>query len=106
MVSKGAVTALKKVLPPIESKNASSAFFHGILLTDTIAQWVKNKMVAGPFDKAPLENFRVNPLMEVQQKNKVRPILNLSAPKHFSFNDAVDENRIRKLEMSSASLFA
>ena len=75
-VSKGVVTALKKVLPPIESKNASSAFFHGILLTDTIAQWVKNKMVAGPFDKAPLENYRVNPLMAVQQKNKVHPILN------------------------------
>ena len=44
--------------------------------------------------------------MAVQQKNKVRPILNLLDPKHFSFNDAVDENRIRKLEMSSASLFA
>ena len=44
--------------------------------------------------------------MAVQQKNKIRPILNLSAPKHFSFNDAVDETRVRKLEMSSASLFA
>ena len=105
-VSKGVVTALKKVLPPIELKNASSAFHHGVLLTDTIAQWVKNKMVAGPYDKAPLENFCVNPLMAVQQKNKVRPILNLSAPKHFLFNDAVDENRVRKLEMSSAPLFA
>ena len=63
-------------------------------------------MGAGPYDKALLENFHVNPLMAVQQKNKVRPILNLSAPKHFLFNDAVDENRVRKLEMSSASLFA
>ena len=44
--------------------------------------------------------------MAVQQKTKIRPILNLSAPKHFSFNDAVDENRVRKLEMSSAALFA
>ena len=105
-ISKGAVTAMKKCLPPIVSKNARSAFAHGELLTDTIAQWVKNKMVAGPFDEPPLPNFRVNPLMAVQQKTKIRPILNLSAPKNFSFNDAVDESRVRKLEMSSASLFA
>ena len=54
-------------------------------------------MVAGPFDE--------HPLMAIQQKTKVCPILNLSAPENFSFNDTVDENRIRKLEMSSASLF-
>ena len=90
----------------METNNAKSAFTHGALLTDTIAQWVKNKMVAGPFDEPPLANFRVNPLMAVQQKTKVRPILNLSAPKKFSFNDAVDESHVRKLEMSSASLFA
>ena len=76
----------------METNNAKSAFTHGALLTDTIAQWVKNKMVAGPFDEPPLANFRVNPLMAVQQKTKVRPILNLSAPKKFSFNDAVDES--------------
>ena len=63
-------------------------------------------MVAGPFDFPPLENFRIHSLMAVKQKNKVRPILNLSAPKYASFNDAVNENCIRKLEMSSASLFA
>ena len=63
-------------------------------------------MVAGPFDTPPLENFRVNPLMAVKQKNKVRPILNLSAPKNASFNDAVVVSSLRKLEMSSAALFA
>ena len=35
----------------METNNAKSAFTHGALLTDTIAQWVKNKMVAGPFDE-------------------------------------------------------
>lgn len=105
-VTHGAVTVLKSILPSIETTNASSAYNHGALLTDTIAQWIKKKMVAGPFDSTPLENFRVNPLMAVQQKNKVRPILNLSAPKLFSFNDAVDDSCIRKLEMSSSSLFA
>ena len=75
------------------------------MLTDTVAHWDKSKMVAGPFKNPPLENFRVNPLMAVKQKSKVRPILNLSAPKGFSFNDNVDENHIRKLEMSSARQF-
>ena len=102
----GAQTSLKFPLPGIFSKNAKSAFEHGSLLTDTIVHWVKSEMVAGPFDFPPLENFRVNSLMAVKQKNKVRPILNLSAPKYTSFNDAVNENCIHKLEMSSASLFA
>ena len=56
-VARGAETALKKVLPGIVAKNAKSAFVHGVLLTDTIAQWVKNKMVAGPFDEPPLNIF-------------------------------------------------
>ena len=49
-------------------------------------------MVAGPFDE--------HPLMAIQQKTKVCLILNLSAPENFSFIDTVDENRIRKLEMT------
>ena len=53
------VNGVEKILPPIDAKNARSAYLHGVLLTDTIAQWVKNKMVAGPFDKPPLKNFRV-----------------------------------------------
>ena len=44
--------------------------------------------------------------MAVQQKTKIRPILNLSAPKTISFNDAVNDHRVRKLIMSSAALFA
>ena len=96
---------LRTMLPSIETKNAKSAFQHGLLLTDTIGHWVKCKMVAGPFDEPPLENFRANPLIAVQQKAKVHLILNLSASKNFSFNDAVDDHRVRKLIMSSASLF-
>ncbi len=44
--------------------------------------------------------------MAAVQKTKVRPILNLSAPKGCSFNDAVDPLSIDKLKMSSAKLFA
>jgi len=59
------------------------------MMTDTIAYWVKNKMVAGPFKAPPFSEFRENPLMAVPQKQKVRPVLNLSAPKGRSLNDAI-----------------
>jgi hypothetical protein len=41
----------------------------------------KKGFVAGPFNEIPLAGFRANPLMAAVQKTKVRPILNLSAPK-------------------------
>ena len=104
-IKEGALTVLNGVLPILDSQNAKSAFIHGEMLTDTIAHRVKNKMVAGPFKKPPFKNFCVNPLMAVKQKTKVRPILNLSAPKPASFNNFVDTNHIRKLEMSSAGKF-
>ncbi len=75
------------------------------MLTDTIAFWVKNKLVAGPFPSVPMKNFRCNPLMAVPQKNKVRPVLNLSAPAGASFNEAVNPDSLQKLGMSSAREF-
>ena len=75
------------------------------MLTDTIAHWVKNKLVAGPFQRPPLRNFRSNPLMAVKQKNKIRPVLNLSAPVGASFNEAVNPDSLRKLSMSTAKEF-
>jgi hypothetical protein len=44
--------------------------------------------------------------MEVVQRTKVRPILNLSTPLGRSFKDAVQPERVDKLKMSSAKLFA
>ena len=69
-IKEGVLTVLNGVLPILDSQNAKSAFIYGEMLTDTIAHWVKNKMVAGPFRKPPLNNFRVNPLMAVTQKQK------------------------------------
>jgi len=43
--------------------------------------------------------------MAAVQKNKVRPIMNLSSPKGRSFNDAVDSMKFEKLKMSSPKLF-
>ena len=44
--------------------------------------------------------------MATEQKTKVRPILNLSAPVGFSLNDSVNKIGIRKLTMSSAKKFS
>ncbi len=96
---------LSKPLPAIKEKNAKSALENGVAMTDVLATWLKKGFVAGPFDLPPRVGFRANPLMAAVQKNKVRPILNLSSPKGRSFNDAVDEHEISLLGMSSAKLF-
>jgi len=96
---------LNKDLGGLKTKNSKSATENGVLMTDTIASWVKKNFVAGPYNKAPFENFRINPLMAAVQKNKVRPIMNLSSPKGRSFNDAVDILKFEKLTMSSPKLF-
>jgi hypothetical protein len=50
----------------------------------------------------PLLQFRVNPLMAVDQGEKVRLVLNVSAPKGSSVNDTVVQEGIKKVSMSSA----
>jgi len=88
------------------SKNGNSSFKHGRLITDTIATWVKKGHVIGPFSAPPFKDLNISPLMATEQKTKVRPILNLSAPEGSSLNDAVDKIKIRKLTMSSAKKFS
>jgi hypothetical protein len=44
--------------------------------------------------------------MAIAQDDKVRPILNLSHPKDFSLNDAIDETKIQKIFMSTAKDFS
>ena len=61
MYIRNITAVMNGILPVLNSQNAKSAFTHGEMLTDTIAHWVKNKMVAGPFRKPPLNNFRINP---------------------------------------------
>jgi hypothetical protein len=60
----------------------------------------------GHFKPPPLKNFRVNPLIAVQQNGKVRPVLNLSEPKGLSFNDNVDDGKLEKIFMSSSKQFS
>jgi hypothetical protein len=96
---------LKKHLGALKEKNAKSALENGQAMTDVLATWIKKQFVAGPFEKPPREGFRANPLMAAVQRTKIRPIMNLLAPKGFSFNDAVDESSIDLLKMSSAKIF-
>jgi len=106
IISEGAITYTKFNLPPIRAKNCQSSFIFGKEMTDTIAFWISKKFVSGPFDHPPLANFRSNPLMAVKQSNKVRPILNLSAPINRSLNDAAVPAKIPKIFMSTAKDFS
>ena len=81
MVKGKVPVALKNSLKGVRTKNVKSAIENGRFMTDTIAGWVKKKFVAGPYEKAPMKEFRVNPLMAAVQKTKVRPIMHLSSPK-------------------------
>ena len=89
----------------LKSKNTSSALFFGEMMTDTIAYWVKKGFVLGPFDNPPYKKMCLSPLMASKHKNKIRPILNLSAPEGNSVNDMMEDYKFRKLTMSSAKNF-
>ena len=86
-------------------KNALSANKHGAMFTETLENWIKEGFVAGPFLSPPLRDFRANSLMAIEQKDKVRPVLNLSYPKGASYNDNLDEDVIPKVKMASAKQF-
>ena len=92
-------------LPSVFTKNSHSALIHGALVTDKLASWIKDDIVSGPFSSPPLSNFRVNPLIAVEQHDKVRPVLNVSEPAGRSFNDNVNKFLTEKVCMSSAKEF-
>jgi len=105
-VRRGAGPPCKSRLGAIRTRNAASVIRHRRLMTDTIANWVIRGFVCGPFDSPPWPNARLNPLMAVEQANKVRPIMNMSAPPGRSTNDSIDEARLPKLTMSTARDFS
>ena len=78
----------------------------GSQYTDILATMIKQKMVAGPFSSPPFKDFRSNSLFTVQQETKHRPILNLSWPPQESFNDAICEERVRKIDMCTITQVA
>jgi hypothetical protein len=102
----GALPVFEKEIPSGFSPNAHSAFSNGSLITDTLCTWIKSHFVCGPFDQPPYSNFLCNPLQAVPQKDKVRPVLNLSHPKGSSFNDALSHFHLPKPLMTSAHIFS
>ena len=101
----GASSYQIKELPSCFVSNAKSSFPYGEYITDTVANWTIEEFVAGPFDEPPLRNFRVNALMPIDQKSKIRPVLNVSLPKNSSFNDNVNLFALEKVHMSNARKF-
>ncbi len=82
--------------------NTASLYKYGEQFTDALAGWLKKCFVAGSFAISPYKDQRINSMIAVEQKNKVRIVMNLSGPKGASFNDAVDENRLEKVVKSTA----
>lgn len=73
----------------------------GKYFTDQMVSFIKKKFISGPFIEKPFPNLRVNSLFAVEQKDKYRPILNLSAPVGNSFNEAIPDSRMTRVIMSS-----
>jgi len=92
-------------LPGAIIPNSGSVYTHGAVFTDALASWVKKGFVAGPFMSPPVPEFRANSMMALEQKDKVRIIMNLSKPEGACFNDNVDTSRMEKVRMSSAREF-
>jgi hypothetical protein len=104
-LSVGANAYQKRQLPPIRVPNADSAFEHGEMLTDKLATWVDSGIVCGPFRNPPFPGFRSNALMAVEKNGAIRPIIHMSKPEGFSFNDNLEEKKIEKVHMNVARDF-
>jgi hypothetical protein len=77
---------------PTSSSNASSAMTHGAQVTDAVADWVTQGIVAGPLDpKTRPANAKVNGIMcHLKPNGTARIILNLSAPKGLCVNEGIN----------------
>jgi len=106
LVTNGADCKQKHDLPACMQNNANSAIKYGEAVTDTVASWIKDGFVAGPFDSPPLDRFRVNCLMAIPQPGKIRPVLNGSLPKNESLNSNVDPLLVERVKMCSARCFS
>ena len=100
-LSRGAPSGLLSDLGPLESLNAKSLTDNGEAFTDTLAGWLNKGIVAGPFDSPQLHNFRVNRMIALKQRTKIRPVMDLSAPEGDSYNESLDLTKLRKVSMSS-----
>ena len=95
-------------IQPLFDLNASNMINQkiGSYFTDQLVTMMKKGFVSGPFQHSPFENARINSLFVVEQTDKYRPILNLSSPIGNSFNEAIPDESMTKVVMSSAAIVA
>jgi len=76
---------------PSVSTNAASSHDFGAEVTDAVASWVQQGIVAGPFKPSQRpKNAKINGVMcRMKPNGTARIILNLSAPRGFSVNDGI-----------------
>jgi hypothetical protein len=101
----GAPAYQSRYLRPMLLSNAPSVLEYGNIFTTTLSEWIDKGFVAGPFLNPPVQDFRANSLMAEAQKDKVRPILNMSSPKGWSFNCNVNKFEVPRTYQSSARMF-
>jgi len=101
-LTNGVVVKFKFDLPSIRDKNSPSVLAHGREFTDILASWIKKGYVAGPFRIPPVDIFRANSMLAIEQLGKIRAIMNMSSPEGISFNDALDSDAIEHVHMATA----
>jgi hypothetical protein len=76
---------------PSFSTNAASSHDFGAEVTDAVASWVQQGIVAGPFKPSEQpRNVKINGVMcRMKPNGTARIILNLSSPRGFSVNDGI-----------------
>ena len=101
ILCQGAPTYQLVVLPGARVKNAPLLMKCAAEFTNTLATWVEKGYVAAPFFTEPLPDMRLNSIMAEEQKDKVRPVINMSSPKGRSFNDNIDKDPLCHQQNSS-----
>jgi hypothetical protein len=100
----GADSLTTQDLPGLDMSNSPGMLKQSTAqsFTDILASFVKTGTIIGPLSTPPYPNLRINQLFTVNQGGKLRPILNLSAPKGLSYNDSIDKNLMPKIKMATA----
>jgi hypothetical protein len=104
-LKEGAPSHQMEYLKPLVMPNAESTKEAGGAIKELLKGWIESEFVAGPFFSPPVKDFRANSLMAIFQKDKIRPVLNLSLPTNKSFNDNVDQGKVPKVRNSSPKQF-
>jgi hypothetical protein len=104
-IKEGADAYQVRALPGIQVPNASSAEQYAEMLTDKLASWGETGIARGPFITPPLPGFRANSLLAVEKNGSVRPVIHMTNPKGYSFNENLQLTRIEKVHMCTARDF-